>query len=303
MSALRLARGVTGRAKVIKFAGCYHGHVDAFLIKAGSGVKTLAIPGNPGVPEGTVKDTLIARYNNLEDVKAHFAAHGAEIAAIIVEPMAGNMGLVPAAEGFLQGLREICDQHGALLIFDEVITGFRLAYGGAQTRFGITPDLTALGKVIGGGFPVGAYGGRKELMEHVSPCGNVYQAGTLSGNPVAMAAGLATLKVLKGSDYAELEKRTAFLAQELGEIMSRKGAEVTVNTMASMFTLFFAKGPVFDNDSADTADAARYATFFKQMRDQGVFLAPSGYECAMLSFAHTAADYAQVLDAANKVAF
>ena len=302
MSALRLARGFTGRAKVIKFAGCYHGHADAFLIKAGSGVKTQAIPGNPGVPQGTVRDTLIAAYNNLGDVRDHFARHAEDIAAVIVEPMAGNMGLVAPAPGFLQGLRELCDAHGALFILDEVITGFRLAYGGAQSRWGVIPDLTVLGKIIGGGFPVGAYGGRRDIMELVAPSGGIYQAGTLSGNPVAMAAGLATLKILARSDYDGLETRTSALARELGDILRAKGAAVTVNTLASMFTIFFTPGPVTDEASADTADTAKFAAFYRGMRERGVYLAPSGFECAMCSFAHTDEDFARVLEAARKVA-
>ncbi len=301
MSALRLARGFTGRAKVVKFEGGYHGHADAFLASAGSGVATLSIPGTPGVPEDTVKDTLLAPYNDLEAVKGLFAEHGQDIAAIIVEPMAGNMGLVAPADGFLQGMRELCDQNGSLLIFDEVITGFRVAFGGAQSRFGVTPDLTTLGKIIGGGFPVGAYGGRKDIMERIAPCGDVYQAGTLSGNPVAMAAGLATLEVLSKADYAGLEARTSALANELADILRAKGADVAVNTLASMFTLFFTASPVTDFASAKTADGNKYTAFYKQMREQGVYLAPSGFECAMVSLAHTEDDFTRTLDAARKV--
>ncbi|MBG0778107.1 MAG: glutamate-1-semialdehyde 2,1-aminomutase [Desulfovibrionaceae bacterium] len=301
MSALRLARGATGRDKVVKFKGCYHGHADAFLAAAGSGVATLSIPGTPGVPADTVKDTLLADYNDLDAVAALFAAHGADIACVIVEPMAGNMGLVPAAPGFLEGLRTLCDEHGALLIFDEVITGFRLAYGGAQARFGVTPDLTTLGKIIGGGFPVGCYGGKREIMERIAPVGDVYQAGTLSGNPVAMAAGVATLTALRQADYAALEARTAALADELGDILRAKGAPVTVNTLASMFTIFFTEGPVTDFPSAAKSDGALYTSFYRQMRDAGIYLAPSGFECAMVSFAHTDEDFAKTLDAARAV--
>lgn len=303
MSALRLARGYTGRNKLIKFEGCYHGHGDAFLASAGSGVATLSIPGTPGVPDTVVADTLLAPYNNLERVKALFENHGADIAAVIVEPMAGNMGLVRPAAGFLQGLRELCDRYGALLIFDEVITGFRLSYGGAQQYFGITPDLTTLGKIIGGGMPVGAYGGRREIMERIAPCGDVYQAGTLAGNPVAMAAGIATLAELKKADYPALEKRVDALASEIEAILKAKGVPVTVNRLASMFTIFFTEEPVTDYDSAKKADGTLYTRFYQQMRDQGIYLAPSGFECAMVSLAHTEDDFAAMLAAVRNVTF
>lgn len=303
MSALRLARGVTGRNKVLKFHGCYHGHADAFLASAGSGVATLSIPGTPGVPEATVRDTLLAPYNDLQAAKDIFKLHGADIAAIIVEPVAGNMGLVLPAEGYLAGLRALCDAHGALLIFDEVITGFRVNYGGAQARFNITPDLTTLGKIIGGGLPVGAYGGKAEYMRRIAPCGDVYQAGTLSGNPLAMAAGIATLRLLKQSDYDGLEARVRKLASELEAILKDKGVPVRVNTLASMFTVFFTNEPVTDFASAKKADASLYTTFYKQMREQGIYLAPSPFEAAMTSFAHTDEDFAALLDAARKVNF
>lgn len=303
MSALRLARGYTGRNKLIKFEGCYHGHGDAFLASAGSGVATLSIPGTPGVPDTVVADTLLAPYNNLERVKALFENHGADIAAVIVEPMAGNMGLVRPAAGFLQGLRDLCDRYGALLIFDEVITGFRLSYGGAQQYFGITPDLTTLGKIIGGGMPVGAYGGRREIMERIAPCGDVYQAGTLAGNPVAMAAGIATLAELKKADYPALEKRVDALASEIEAILKAKGVPVTVNRLASMFTIFFTEEPVTDYDSAKKADGTLYTRFYQQMRDQGIYLAPSGFECAMVSLAHTEDDFATMLAAVRNVTF
>lgn len=301
MSALRLARGVTGRNKVVKFVGCYHGHADAFLASAGSGVATLSIPGTPGVPEATVRDTLLAPYNDLTAVTELFALHGKDIAAVIVEPVAGNMGLVLPVEGFLQGLRGLCTEHGALLIFDEVITGFRVNYGGAQKRFGITPDLTTLGKIIGGGLPVGAYGGRADLMRRIAPCGEVYQAGTLSGNPLAMAAGIATLAELKKSDYAALEARVAAMAGELQNILAAKGVPVRVNTLASMFTVFFTDQPVTDFASAKTANAALYTSYYKQMRERGIYLAPSPFEAAMVSFAHTDADLAALLDAARAI--
>ena len=303
MSALRLARGYTGRTKLVKFVGCYHGHADPFLASAGSGVATLSIPGTPGVPESTVRDTLLAPYNDLAAVKDLFALHGKDIAAIIVEAVAGNMGLVPPKAGFLEGLRELCDQHGALLIFDEVITGFRVSFGGAQQRFGITPDLTTLGKIIGGGLPVGAYGGKREIMQRIAPCGEVYQAGKLSGNPLAMAAGIATLDVLSRSDYAGLEARVSAFVKELEAILKGKGVPVRINTLASMFTVFFTNDPVTDFASAKTADGALYTSFYKQMRAQGIYLAPSPFEAAMVSFAHTDDDLAAMLDAARKVTF
>ena len=299
MSALRLARGVTGRDCVVKFTGCYHGHADAFLAAAGSGLATLSIPGTPGVPADTVAHTLLAPYNDLEAVKTLFQARGKDIAAVIVEPAAGNMGFVPPASGFLEGLRALSTEHGALLIFDEVITGFRLSYGGAQARFGIEPDLTTLGKIIGGGFPVGAYGGKREIMERIAPCGDVYQAGTLSGNPVAMAAGAATLRLLREADYETLEQRTRKLTAELSSIMSEKGVPHCINTMASIFTLFFTDAPVTDFDSASKADGERFKSFYRHMRQGGVNLAPSGYECSFTSFAHTEEDYGRFLEAAR----
>jgi glutamate-1-semialdehyde 2,1-aminomutase len=302
MSALRLARAFTGRSKVLKFEGCYHGHADPFLASAGSGVATLCIPGTPGVPAETVKDTLLAPYNDLAAVEALFATRGDAIAAVIVEPVAGNMGLVLPQPGFLQGLRDITGRYGALLIFDEVITGFRVAFGGAQAHYGITPDLTCLGKIIGGGFPVGAYGGRKEIMQRIAPCGDVYQAGTLSGNPVAMAAGLATLRLLARSDYQALAERTRRLSEELKSILEEKGQKVTLNRIASAFTIFFAPGPITDFESAKRSDSRAYASFFRQMRERGVFLAPSGYECAFTSFAHTDEDFERTLEAAKAFA-
>ncbi|XPV76732.1 MAG: glutamate-1-semialdehyde 2,1-aminomutase [Desulfovibrio sp.] len=303
MSALRLARGFTGRDKVVKFEGCYHGHSDAFLAAAGSGVATLSIPGTPGVPDDFVAHTLLAPYNDLVAVEDLFRKHGEDISCIFVEPIAGNMGLVLPKEGYLKGLRRICDEHGALLVFDEVITGFRASLGGAQKRYGVRPDLTTLGKIIGGGFPVGCYGGRRDVMEQIAPSGAVYQAGTLSGNPVAMAAGLATLKRLARCDYSALEKRTLEFANELKSIFEAKGKSVTLNHAASLFTLFFTDKPVENFADAAAADGETYAEVYRQMRGFGINLAPSAFECAFTSFAHTEEDYEKTLDAARKVSF
>lgn len=299
MSALRLARGVTGRDKVLKFEGCYHGHSDCFLASAGSGLATFSIPGTPGVPEDIVKHTMLAPYNDLEAVKAVFDKCGNDIAAIIVEPVAGNMGLVLPEEGFLQGLRDICDESGALLIFDEVITGFRVCLGGAQKRFGITPDLTTMGKIIGGGFPVGCYGGKKEYMQRISPCGDVYQAGTLSGNPVAMAAGLATLKALQQQDYKALEERTLKFANDIKTALAENGFSTTLNHIGSIFTLFFTDKAVVDFESAKEGNGDLYSAYYRHMRKNGVNLAPSAFECTFTSFAHTEEDYSKALEAAK----
>ena len=301
MSALRLARGVTGRNKVLKFIGCYHGHADPFLASAGCGVATLSIPGTPGVPESTVRDTLLAPYNDVAAVQDIFHLYGKDIAAVIVEPIAGNMGLILPEEGFLKSLRSLCDANGALLIFDEVITGFRAAYGGAQTRFGIAPDLTTLGKIIGGGLPVGAFGGKREYMCRVAPAGEVYQAGTLSGNPLAMAAGIATLSVLKQSDYAALEARVEAFCAELEAILKGKGVPVTVKRLASMYTIFFSEGPLRNFEDVKNSDTALYARFFRAMRERNIFIAPSAFEVAMVSFAHTEEDFAAALDAVRAV--
>ncbi|MBQ2761760.1 MAG: glutamate-1-semialdehyde 2,1-aminomutase [Mailhella sp.] len=303
MSALRLARGVTGRTKMIKFIGGYHGHGDAFLASAGSGVATFSIPGTPGVPASTVADTLLAPYNDLEAVKKLFEANPGQIAALFVEPVAGNMGLMLPQPGFLEGLRELCTQNGTILVFDEVITGFRLSYGGAQGRFGIMPDLTTFGKIIGGGLPVGAYGGRTDLMKHVAPQGEVYQAGTLSGNPLAMAAGLATLNILKRSDYAALEARVDAFVAELEQILKSKGVPVQIPHIASLFTIYFTEAPLRDFASVQTSDVALFESFFKQMRKQGIFMAPSAFEANMLSFAHSEEDFAKALEAARNVKF
>ncbi len=298
MSAVRLARGYTGKKAIIKFEGCYHGHSDAFLAAAGSGVATFCIPGTPGVPDETVRHTLLAPYNDLDAVAKIFGSRH-DVAAVIVEPVAGNMGLALPAPGFLEGLRELCSANGALLIFDEVITGFRVSFGGAQEAFKIAPDLTCLGKIIGGGFPVGAYGGKREIMEHIAPCGPVYQAGTLSGNPVAMAAGLATLKALSKADYHGLSAKTQTLAEELKYILEGKGLPVQLNLIASIFTLFFTETPVTNFETAKTSDAAAYTKFYQHMRASGVNLAPSGYECAFTSFAHSDQDFEKTLDAAR----
>ena len=303
MSALRLARGVTGRDKVLKFVGCYHGHADPFLAAAGSGLATFSIPGTPGVPAAVVADTLLAPYNDLEAVREIFRQHGEGIAAIIVEPVAANMGLVLPKPGFLEGLREITRQYGALLIFDEVITGFRVSFGGAQARFGIDPDLTTFGKIIGGGLPVGAFGGKRQYMENVAPRGAVYQAGTLSGNPLAMAAGLATLRQLRQMDYDALERRVSAFAGELRAILSAKGVPIQMPTIASMFCPYFSEQEVVDFATAKQCDQQLFTTFYKQMRQQGIFLAPSGFETGMVSFAHTDDDFNKALDAARKVSF
>jgi glutamate-1-semialdehyde 2,1-aminomutase len=298
MSALRLARAVTGRAKLVKFIGCYHGHADPFLAAAGSGVAALSLPGTPGVPASTVADTLLAPYNDLAAVRELFERCGRDVAAVIVEPVAGNMGLVPPLPGFLEGLRALCDAYGALLIFDEVITGFRVGYGGAQERFGIAPDLTALGKIIGGGLPVGAYGGKEEYMRRMAPEGDVYQAGTLSGNPLAMAAGVATLRVLKHSDYAGLETRVAAFAGELEKTLTTRGAPVRVVALASMFCVFFTEDEITDFASAAKADQRLFTAFYKHMRAHGIYLAPAAFETGMCCFAHGEEDFARALDAA-----
>ena len=303
MSALRLARGVTGRDKMIKFIGGYHGHGDAFLASAGSGVATFSIPGTPGVPAATVADTLLAPYNDFDAVKALFEAWPDQIAALFVEPVAGNMGLMLPQPGFLRGLRELCTKYGALLVFDEVITGFRLSYAGAQGRFDIMPDLTTFGKIIGGGLPVGAYGGRADIMRHIAPEGEVYQAGTLSGNPLAMAAGLATLNILKHADYAGLEARVHAFVEELQEILKEKGVPVQIPHIASLFTVYFTEAPLVDFASVQTTDQKLFETFYKQMRAQGIFMAPSAFEANMLSFAHSDDDFAKALEAARHVKF
>lgn len=288
MSAIRLARGVTKRNIVVKFDGCYHGHADSFLVKAGSGVLTLGIPGSPGVPEQIVSTTLSLPYNNLEVLEGAIREKAADIACVIVEPVAGNMGCVPPAPGFLEGLRRLTKENNIILIFDEVITGFRLAYGGAQQRFGIVPDITCLGKIVGGGLPVGAYGGSAEIMDHIAPDGPVYQAGTLSGNPLAMAAGVATLRELQnGEVYKQLEMRAGELSEGIEEISNRMGLPIQINRAGSLLTLFFAAEPVCDFESALKADTVRYARHYQHMLAGGIYLAPSQFEVAFISLAHT----------------
>lgn len=287
MSAARLARAFTGRKKIVKFEGCYHGHADMFLIKAGSGALTHGVPTSPGVTPETAADTLNASFNDLGGLEELFSSQGEEIAAVIVEPVPGNMGVVPPRPGFLEGLRELTSRHGALLIFDEVITGFRLSYGGAQELYGIMPDLTCLGKIIGGGLPVGAYGGRKDIMSMVSPSGPVYQAGTLSGNPLAVSAGIAALRALKRNGlYSELDQKASRLAKGLAEAAAQAGADVFFTRAGSMLCGFFTDQEVIDFKTACTSDTQKYSIFFRSMLDQGVYLAPSQFEAAFISDAH-----------------
>lgn len=300
MSALRLARGYTGRNKIVKFEGCYHGHADYLLIKAGSGALTLGVPTSPGVTAAAAADTINANYNDLTYLEELFAREGENIAAVIVEPVAGNMGVVPPAAGFLEGLRRLTKEYGSLLIFDEVMTGFRVAYGGAQLLYQITPDLTCLGKVIGGGLPVGAYGGRKEIMEMVSPAGPVYQAGTLSGNPLAVTAGIATLQVLsRPGVYEILEEKSAKFALQLAEAAEDAGTEVSCNRVGSMLCTFFTKTKVNDYTGACSSNTRQYAAFFKSMLAQGVYLAPSQFEAAFISLAHGDDELAKTAEAAR----
>jgi glutamate-1-semialdehyde 2,1-aminomutase len=299
---VRLARGFTGRDLVVKFEGCYHGHSDAMLVKAGSGVATLGIPGSAGVPAETAMHTLALPYNDLDAVRAVFAARPDEIACVIVEPVVGNAGTIPPAPGYLQGLREITAQHGALLILDEVMTGFRLSLGGAQQVYGIKPDLTTLGKIIGGGLPCGAFGGRADVMEFLAPLGPVYQAGTLSGNPLAMAAGIATLRHLithEEEAYLGLEQTTTIIAEGVGRVAKEAGIPMTVNRVGSMFTWFFTDQPVTDFASAATSDTVSFGRFHRAMLDAGVWLPPSQYEAAFVSTAHGQAEIGMVLEAAR----
>lgn len=301
MSAIRAARAYTGRNRILKFEGNYHGHVDSLLAQAGSGMATLSIPGTPGVPEDTVKDTHVAPYNDPQAARDLFAEHGSELAAVILEPVAGNMGTVVPDKEFLTELRRLCSEHGTQLIFDEVITGFRVAYSGAQGYFGVTPDLTCMGKIIGGGFPVGAVGGHKAVMEMFAPCGSVYQAGTLAGNPVAMAAGAATLRTLSKMDYGELEERTRDFANQLRDVLEPKAGPIQLNAIGSLFTLFFTPDAVTDFPTAQKTDTALYGSFYRQMRDQNIYLSPANFECTFTSFAHTKEDFDTTLEAAKKV--
>jgi glutamate-1-semialdehyde 2,1-aminomutase len=301
MSALRLARGFTGRDLIVKFAGCYHGHVDSLLVQAGSSATTLGVPTSPGVPMGCTADTMVLRYNDVAGLARAFAAHGDRIAGVIVEPVAGNMGVVVASREFLAELRRLTERHGALLIYDEVITGFRLAYGGAQSLYRQTPDLTVLGKVVGGGLPVGAYGGRADVMDQVMPAGPVFQAGTLSGNPLAAAAGIATLQELRERPpYARLEQLGTRLDEGLARVATQASVPCRLNRVGGMWTLFFTAGPVTDYDSARTSDTTRFARFFWAMMDRGVYLPCSQFEAAFLSAAHSEKHIDQTLALARE---
>jgi glutamate-1-semialdehyde 2,1-aminomutase len=302
MSAIRVARGVTGRSKVVKFAGHYHGHADALLVDAGSGVATLGLPNSPGVTEGAARDTLLVPWNDAAAVEAVFAAHGDDIAVLACEPVAANMGLVPAADGFHQLLRDLTRAHGALLLVDEVMTGFRLGRGGATELLGLEPDLVALGKVLGGGFPLAAFGGSREVMEQLAPTGPIYQAGTLSGNPVAVAAGLATLRLLDAPAYARLDEVATAVLQGWADAFADAGVQVQLQRVGSLFGLYFADAPVTDFAGARAADHRRYAAFFHGMLRRGVYLPPSGYEAMFVSTAHTDADVEATVAAARAVA-
>lgn len=302
MSAIRVARGYTGREKIVKFAGCYHGHTDAMLVSAGSGVMTSGVPDSAGVPQGCTRDTMTAVYNDLDSVRALFESAPGQVAAVIVEPVAANMGVVLPKEGFLKGLRTLCDEDGALLIFDEVITGFRLAFGGAAQYFQVVPDMVTYGKIIGAGMPVGAYGGRRDIMEMVAPAGKVYQAGTLSGNPIAMTAGLTQLKYLWENPqvYEELEKKGEKLYGGMEKIVKDSGRALTLNHIASLGSLFFTEGPVVDYASAKTSDTAAFAEYFKAMLRMGIHLAPSQFEAMFLSDAHGEEAIEETLDCVRR---
>jgi glutamate-1-semialdehyde 2,1-aminomutase len=300
MSAIRLARGVTGRTKLVKFEGCYHGHADSLLVKAGSGVATLGLPDSPGVPAALAQNTLTVPFNNITALEEVFAAH-ADIAAVIIEPVVGNMGCVPPQPGYLEAVRKLTRDRGALLIFDEVMTGFRVARGGAQERYGITPDITTLGKIIGGGLPVGAYGGSREIMNNIAPAGPVYQAGTLSGNPLSMTAGLVTLRRLRdASVYERLEAATRRLCDGLAAAAQEAGVSTVTNRVGSMWTSFFTTEPVVDWETANRSDRQRYGKFFHAMLEEGVYLAPSQFEAAFVSLAHTDEIIERTVEAARK---
>ena len=302
MAAIRVARGYTGRDKIIKFEGCYHGSVDSLLVKAGSGVMTLGLPDSPGVPASFVEHTLLADFNNLESVTDLFDEYGPEIAAVVLEPVAGNMGMVVPDLDFLKGLRNLCDVHGSLLVFDEVMTGFRVDYGGAQEIFGIIPDMTIFGKVIGGGLPVGAYGGRQDVMLMVAPAGPVYQAGTLSGNPLAVAAGRKTLEILQAPDtYAELSRKSNWLIDEMRQSAGQNGIPLQTNVMGGMFGFFFAEKPVRNYQDAAESDQDRFRKFFMGMLKEGIYLAPSAFESGFISMAHTEEDLEKTAAACRKV--
>ncbi len=301
MSAIRLARGFTGRDKILKFSGCYHGHADALLVKAGSGAATFGVPDSPGVPNDFAKHTLTANFNSIDSVKTLVAENKEQIACIIVEPVAGNMGTVPPQPGFLEGLRQLCTDEGIVLIFDEVMSGFRVAYGGAQEVYGVTPDMTTLGKIIGGGLPVGAFGGKKEIMAMLSPSGGVYQAGTLSGNPLAMSAGIATLNLLKKPGfYQQLEEKSAYLSAGIAKAAKDAAYPIFSTRVGSMFCAFFTKNEVTDWDSAATSDTKAFATFFRGMLEEGIYLAPSQYETGFVSIAHSTDDLDKTIAAAGK---
>jgi glutamate-1-semialdehyde 2,1-aminomutase len=302
MSAIRLARAFTGKDTIIKFEGCYHGHADSFLIKAGSGAMTLGVPDSPGVPRAIGSATLNARYNDLSSVEKLIDAHQNQIAALIVEPVVGNMGCVPPNKGFLQGLRSLCTRNNIIFILDEVMTGFRVSLGGAQQLYDIKPDLTTMGKIIGGGLPVGAYGGKREIMKLVAPSGPMYQAGTLSGNPLAMAAGIAMLRMLKSDPtiYRSLDEKSAKLEKGIRSIIEKNNLPLTQNRVGSMFTLFFTKEQVIDYDTAKTSDTKKFAAYFSSMLDQGVYLAPSQFEAAFMSAAHSEEDIEKTIAAAEK---
>jgi glutamate-1-semialdehyde 2,1-aminomutase len=302
MSALRMMRAYTGRDKIIKFQGNYHGHADMLLVQAGSGVATLGLPDSPGVPKSATSSTLAAPYNDLEAVKKLFEEHGNDIAGVMVEPVVGNSGFIAPDAGFLEGLRELTQEYGALLAFDEVMTGFRIAYGGAQEKFGVTPDVTTLGKIIGGGLPVGAFGARKDIMEMVAPAGSMYQSGTLSGNPLAMTAGIKTLEILQRPGvYEQLDRMTKKLTNGLKEIANKHGHATHIGQISAMFGVFFTDRPVHNFEDANTSDLDKFARYHRGMLERGIYLAPAQFEAAFMSLAHTEEDINKTLNAADEV--